>query len=111
MQFSFHILLCSHTRYTLSVTECSKLVFRSRRNNIRKISECTENLQKGKNFLKYLPEASLVNNVTEKCMEEYLTLSPLIPGRPRAPGAPTEPYKTKILKSKKKLWGMANNMG
>ena len=66
---------------------------------------------KGENFLKYLPEPSVVHNVAEKCMEEYLTLSPLIPGRPRTPGAPTEPYKTKLLKSKKKLWGMANNMG
>ena len=92
-----------HTRYTFSVTECSELVFRSRRNKIRKISECTENLQK--------EEPSLVHNVTDKCMEEYLTLSPLIPGRPRAPDAPTKPYNTKLLKSKKKLWGMANNIG
>lgn len=52
-----------------------------------------------------------MHNVTDKCMEEYLTLSPLIPGRPRAPDAPTKPYNTKLLKSKKKLWGMANNIG
>ena len=70
-----------------------------------------KNLQKGENFLKYWPEPSLQHNVTEHCMKEYLTLSPLIPGRPRAPDAPTEPYKTKLLKSKKKLWGMANIMG
>lgn len=42
--------------------------------------------------------------------EEYLTRSPLIPGRPRAPGAPTEPYKTKLLKNKRKRWGMTDNM-
>lgn len=66
---------------------------------------------KGENFVKYLPEPSLVHNVTDKCMEEYLTLSPLIPGRPRAPDAPTKPYNTKLLKSKTKLWGMANNIG